>query len=319
MGGYPTAWRGLCSDTDGRAGFLCLDERGLRREQAAIPRAHREVDAVASGNRLRCVGVRAQQHASHVDAAVLRVAQEDECLHRALDDVVCRLALSGDEDVRGADSDRCLVAHAQRFDRVASERPLRGLDVHHVPLLGGDRSFQEVGGADELRREPRVRVVVDVLGSTELDDLAIAHHRNLVGECQRFELVVRDEQRGDLQALREHLEFDAHVVTELGVEVRERLVEQQRLRLTDERTRKGETLLLAAGQLRSRTALQAIEAHQSERLHHAILHLSFGQFALALCERERNIIEHVHVRPDSVGLEHHADGALVRRDVSAPR
>ena len=61
-----------------------------------------------------------------------------------------------------------------------------------------------------------------------------------------------------------------------------------------------------------------IETHQSERLHHAILHLSLGQFALALCERERNIIEHVHVRPDSVGLEHHADGALVRWDVSAP-
>ena len=202
---------------------------------------------VASGDELRCVGVRAQQHASHVDTAILRVAQEDECLHPALDDVVCRLALSVDGDVRGANSDCCLVAHAQCFDRIASEHPLRGLDVHHVPLVGGDRPFQEVGGADELSREPRVRVVVDVLGSAELDDLAVAHHRDLVGERQRFELVVRDEQRRDLQALREHLEFDAHVVTELGIEVRERLVEQQRLRLTDERTRKGETLLLAAG------------------------------------------------------------------------
>ena len=71
----------------------------------------------------RCVGVRAQQHASHVDAAILRVAQEDECLHPALDDVACRLALSVDGDVRGADSDRGLVTHAQRFDRIASEHP----------------------------------------------------------------------------------------------------------------------------------------------------------------------------------------------------
>src|SRR5262249_36350713 len=36
-------------------------------------------------------------------------------------------------------------------------------------------------------------------------------------------------------------------------------------------------------------------------------------------ERERDVLKHVHVRPDRVGLEDHADVALFRRLVNAPR
>ena len=39
---------------------------------------------------------------------------------------------------------------------------------------------------------------------------------------------------------------------------------------------------------------------------------------LADLEREGDVLEHVHVRPDRVGLEHHAEVALVGRDEDAP-
>ncbi len=44
-----------------------------------------------------------------------------------------------------------------------------------------------------------------------------------------------------------HLE--AHLLAQIGIEIAQRLVEQQRLRLDDQRARERDPLLLAAGQL----------------------------------------------------------------------
>ena len=71
----------------------------------------------------------------------------------------------------------------------------------------------------------------------------------LVGHRQRLDLVVRHVDRGDAELALEPLELEAHRLAQLGVEVGQRLVEQQQRRLDDEGAREGETLLLAAGQL----------------------------------------------------------------------
>ena len=53
------------------------------------------------------------------------------------------------------------------------------------------------------------------------------HHRDLVGERQRLGLIVGDIDEGDAGAALQFLELGAHALAQLGVEIGERLVEQQ--------------------------------------------------------------------------------------------
>ncbi len=54
-----------------------------------------------------------------------------------------------------------------------------------------------------------------------------------------------------------HLE--AHLLAQIGIEIAQRLIKQERLRLHDQRTRERDPLLLAAGQLARITVGQLLE------------------------------------------------------------
>ena len=115
------------------------------------------------------------------------------------------------------------------------------------------------------------------------------------------------------------LQLEAHAVAQLGVKVRQRLVEEQQFGLHDEGAGKRKALLLAAGEL-GRIALgEVVEGDGVQHAHHLVLDLRLGQLVLAHFQREGRIGEDGHVRPDRVGLEHHAEVALVGRheDVAA--
>src|SRR5207248_7324694 len=75
------------------------------------------------------------------------------------------------------------------------------------------------------------------------------HHRDPVRERERFVLVVRDVDERHPEALLERAELPPQRLAQLRVEVRERLVEEEDLRLDDERARHGDALLLSARQL----------------------------------------------------------------------
>ena len=79
------------------------------------------------------------------------------------------------------------------------------------------------------------------------------------------DLIVGDIDRGDAEPRLQELELDPHLLAQLGVEVGQRLVEQQDLRLAHQAARKGEPLLLAAGELGGGPALVAAHAHHVER------------------------------------------------------
>ena len=57
---------------------------------------------------------------------------------------------------------------------------------------------------------------------------------------------MRDVDRGDAEPALELPQLDAHALTELRVEARERLVEEEQLRLSHERARERESLLLTS-------------------------------------------------------------------------
>ena len=102
---------------------------------------------------------------------------------------------------------------------------------------------------------------------------------------------------------------DAH----LGVEGRQRLVEQQHRRLDRQRAGQGDALLLAAGQLAGVAVGVLAEADQLEHLAGATLRAVAAVLAAQL-EPEGDVVEHGQVREQAVGLEDHPHVALVRRD-----
>ena len=112
-----------------------------------------------------------------------------------------------------------------------------------------DGALEHVDLSDEAGHLARCGAVVDLGGRAHLRDPAAEHHDDPVGHAQRLRLVVRDVDGGDADAPLDVADEDAHLLAQLGVEIGERLVEQQDARLDHERARQRDTLLLAAGEL----------------------------------------------------------------------
>src|SRR6516225_9000830 len=110
-------------------------------------------------------------------------------------------------------------------------------------------ALDDVARADETGDEFRARTLVDVLGRARLLDLARVHHRDNVGGGHRFRLVMGDVDRGVAVLVVQAAHLEAHLLAQIGIEIRERLVEEERLGLDDEGARKRHALLLAAREL----------------------------------------------------------------------
>src|SRR5882762_3465317 len=95
---------------------------------------------------------------------------------------------------------------------------------------------------DELVR----RVVVELQRRADLLDLARVHDDDLVRHGHRLDLVVGDVDRSRLQSLVQRLDLGAHRDAQLGVQVGERLVEQEHLRFSHDRASHRDALALAA-------------------------------------------------------------------------
>ena len=93
----------------------------------------------------------------------------------------------------------------------------------------------------------------DLVRRAALLDAAVVHHDDQVGERHGFVLAVRDVNEGDAEILLQALQLGAHLDAQERVERGERLVEQQDLRVGDQRAGERHALLLAARKLRRKT------------------------------------------------------------------
>ena len=127
-----------------------------------------------------------------------------------------------------------------------------------------DAAAQEHGLAEEVAHEGGGRPLVEVPGRPDLLDAPALHHRDAVGEAQRLDLVVGDEEHGDAEPALEQLHLDPHLLAQLGVEIAERLVQQEEVRLVHERSAERQALHLPAAQERGRPGLESLEADEAE-------------------------------------------------------
>ena len=97
---------------------------------------------------------------------------------------------------------------------------------------------------------------------------AVLQHRHPVSQRHGLDLVVRDVDGGCPQPLTNPGELGAHLHAELGVEVRQRLVHQEGLRLADHGSAHGYPLPLAARQRQRLAIQQGLERQDSRGLTH---------------------------------------------------
>ena len=114
-------------------------------------------------------------------------------------------------------------------------------------------------GADEGGDEGVGRAVVELERRADLLDIAVAHDDDAVGHRHRLDLVVRDVDRRGAEALVQRADLGAHRHAELGVEVRERLVEEEDRRVAHDGAAHRDALALAAGELARQPLQIALE------------------------------------------------------------
>ena len=119
-----------------------------------------------------------------------------------------------------------------------------------------------------------------------------------------------DGGRADL--LLQLLDLAARLHAQLGVEVGERLVHQEHLRVAHERAAERDALLLAAGELARLAVQQRLELDRRRRAAHPRVDLVLRR--LAPPQREREVVVDRHLRVQRVVLEDHRDVALARGD-----
>jgi hypothetical protein len=216
----------------------------------------------------------------------------------------------GDADVLRADREHAAVGRG-RPGADGLERAERGVDHEAVAPPRHHPARQQVVGPHEVRDEAGARPLVQLLRHADLEHVPVLHHRDAVGERQRLLLVVGHVHGRDAELALELPDLAADLHPDLGVEVGQRLVQQQDVRVEHEGTRQRHPLLLAPGELAGVPALEAGEIDLAQPLGHARRDLGGGE--LAQLEAVGHVARHRHVRPERVVLEHHADVPLVGR------
>jgi hypothetical protein len=197
-------------------------------------------------------------------------------------------------------ADRDSLAAEQRRNRTVAALE-RGLDHVHR------------GTADETADEQVDRPVVELLGCVDLLQLPPPHHGYAVTHGHRLDLVVGDVEGGGADVGQEARELGAQLHAQLRVQVRQRLVHQEHLRLTDDRAAHRHALALATRE-GARLALQELlEAEDPGRVLNATVDLVLRH--LLEPQPEGDVVVDRQVRVERVALEDHGDVAIARGNV----
>ena len=177
--------------------------------------------------------------------------------------------------------------------------------------LGGDEVHRRC--ADESSHEQVGRSVVEIDRRSGLLDPPVVEHDDPVREGHCLGLVVGHVDHGGAQPVAQPRDLETHAYTQRGIQIGERLVEQEDLRVANDRSSDGHPLALTPGELAGIAPEQRIDLQGRGHVRHAP-----GDLFLRCPgepQPESDVLRHRHVRKQRVGLKHHRDPALRRRDV----
>ena len=95
---------------------------------------------------------------------------------------------------------------------------------------------------------------------------ALVHQRDAVGERDRLDLIVGDDQRRRADRAQDVAQLDAQRLAQLGIEIGQRLVEQQQLGRDRECARQRDALLLPAAQRHRAPIVESFEPDKAQQL-----------------------------------------------------
>jgi hypothetical protein len=197
--------------------------------------------------------------------------------------------------------------YGDHFPRDLAARHRRGAEAH---AAGRPVAEQQVGRAQERGDEARGRARVEVIGLAALEQAALVHDADAVGEREGFLLVMRDQDRRHVQLALDLADGPSQFLADLGVQRAERLVHQQHLRPVRKCPRDGNALLLPARELRGQPVVHALEGDELEQFLAARPALRALHPADAQCELD--VLADRHVAEQRVVLEHEPHVALAR-------
>ena len=186
-------------------------------------------------------------------------------------------------------------------------------DVHPDRIVGdgSGRGLQEVGPSDEVGHEHAGGAAVDLFGGGHLLDAPGVHHHDPVRHGHGLGLVVGDVDGRDAHALLQAADLQAHAHSQLGVEVGQRLVEQEHFGAHHHGAGERHPLLLAAGELVGSAIGQHGQVHRGQCHVDALTEFVGGQ--VPQLEAVGDVVAHAQVGEEGVGLEDHGHGAFVGR------
>ena len=158
-----------------------------------------------------------------------------------------------------------------------------------------------------------VGVVEERLRGVALLQHAVAEHRNALTQRHRLHLVVGHVDGRHAEAVVQPRQLRAHRDPQLGVEVRERLVHEERRRLAHHGPAHGDALPLSAGEQRRTALQQRVEPERRRHLPHAAGPLR-PRDAPKL-EAEAEVLLDRHLRVERVVLEDHRNVAVARSEL----
>ena len=142
---------------------------------------------------------------------------------------------------------------------------------------------------------------------------AVAHHRDSVGHCHRFDLIVRDIDCSDARGPLQSSDLAPHLAAKACVQIGERFVHQKRARMTDQSASHRDALSLSSREL-SGAAFE-----QRPQFEHCRRFADPGPDELTPLptnlQGKTQVLRHAQMRIESVTLKNHGDISLARREV----
>ncbi|MNG96391.1 hypothetical protein D3C79_554550 [compost metagenome] len=162
------------------------------------------------------------------------------------------------------------------------------------------------------------RVVVQVVWRIHLHDMAQLHHADTVAHGHGFGLIVGNIDGGRrfaalFQLLVQIGNTDTHRSTQLGIQVRQRFIEQEHVWFFHNCAAHGHTLRLPTRELAWQTIQQLFQLQDLGGFVDLLFNLLFRQ--LAQLQTKRQVIFYRHMRIQRIVLEHHGNTTGFRGQV----